>query len=127
MRVEQRPDVARQLSVGAAGVPQKCLPLAAGRSSADTSSLSTWFQRSGSMSGPAGQAVASALAFHVVVRQAAELVVHDRGQLGERALVHVAPRTQKRTEVAQSRFSSAPATIHGAGHRIMCGLHHFFE
>ena len=47
------------------------------------------------------QAVAGALALHVVARQAVELVVHDRCQLGERALVPVAPRTEKRTDVAR--------------------------
>ena len=41
------------------------------------------------------QAVAGALALHVVVRQAVELVVDDRRQPGERALVPVAPRAEQ--------------------------------
>ena len=45
------------------------------------------------------QAVAGPLALHVVVRQTVELVVDDRGQLGERALVPVGPRTEQRADV----------------------------
>src|SRR5262249_36511670 len=61
------------------------------------------------------QAVAGPLAFHVAVREAAKLVVHDRGQPGERALVAVAPGTQERTDVVPNRIASAPALRHGAG------------
>ena len=51
------------------------------------------------------QAVAGALAPHVVVRQATEFVVDDRRQEGERTLISVAPRAEKRADVARNRFT----------------------
>src|SRR6516225_8829396 len=65
------------------------------------------------------QAMADALAFHVAACEAAKLVVHDRRQLRERALVTAAPRTEERTNVIPDRFSSAPAFWHCAGRQII--------
>ena len=64
------------------------------------------------------QAVAGALAVSCTARQAAELVVHDRGQLGERALVPVAPRTEKRADLART-VSPLPPSMHRAASRII--------
>jgi hypothetical protein len=58
------------------------------------------------------QAVASLLAFQVVVRQTVELVVHNRGQPSERALVAVGPRTEQRTDVVGNRFNRAHELRH---------------
>ena len=65
------------------------------------------------------QAVAGALALHVVVRQTAELVVDDRRQQGERTLIPVAPRPEKRADVARNWFTRASAPIHRAARRII--------
>ena len=73
------------------------------------------------------QAVAGALAPHVVVRQTTELVVDDRHQEGERTLIPVAPRPEKRADVAWNRFTSASAPMHRAARRIICGLLPFFD
>jgi hypothetical protein len=51
------------------------------------------------------EAVAGALAFHVAARQAVELVVNDRGQLFQRALVSVAPGAEQRANVLRGRFT----------------------
>src|SRR4051812_36076746 len=48
------------------------------------------------------QAAAGPLAFQVVVRQAVELVVDDRGQLSERALVPVGPRTEQSADIVRN-------------------------
>ena len=65
------------------------------------------------------QAVAGALAPHVVVlvvHQKTELVVDDRHQEGERTLIPVAPRPEKRADVAPNRFSGVSVPMHrGAG------------
>src|SRR4030095_16739634 len=58
------------------------------------------------------QAVAGLLTLHEVVRQTVELVVHDRGQPGERALVAVGPRTQQRTDVVEKVFTRARSLRH---------------
>ena len=60
------------------------------------------------------QAVAGALAPHVVVRQTTEFVVDDRHQEGERKLIPVAPRSEKRADVAWNWFTRASAPIHRA-------------
>ena len=51
------------------------------------------------------KAVAGALAFHVAARQAAELLVHNRRQLGERALV---PSLQARRSMLTSPGTGPP-------------------
>ena len=71
------------------------------------------------------QAVAGALTSQAAPGETAKLVVDDRRQLGERALVPVAPRTEKRADVGD-RFTKAPALMHGAHGRSIRGLHHFF-
>ena len=60
------------------------------------------------------QAVAGTLAPHVPVRQTTELVVDDRHQEGERTLIPVAPRSEKRADVAWNWFPRASAPIHRA-------------
>src|SRR5688572_13086606 len=60
------------------------------------------------------QAVAGALAPHVVVRQTTEFVVDDRHQEGERTLISVAPRSEKRADVAWNWFTPASVPIHRA-------------
>ena len=60
------------------------------------------------------QAVAGALAPHVVVRQTTEFVVDDRHQEGERKLIPVAPRSKKRADVARNRFSGVSVPMHRA-------------
>ena len=72
------------------------------------------------------KAVAGALAFHVAARQAAELLVHNRRQLGERALVPVAPGTEKHADVAWNRSTNALASMHCPDRPIIRGLLHSF-
>jgi hypothetical protein len=72
------------------------------------------------------QAVAGLLALQVVVRQAVELVVHDRGQPSERALVSVGPHTEQRTDVVGKWFTRAHALRHGGWSRHYIGLLRFF-
>ena len=45
------------------------------------------------------QAVSGALAFHIVVSQAAEFLIDDRGQALQRALVSIAPGAEERAYV----------------------------
>jgi hypothetical protein len=59
------------------------------------------------------QAVAGLLALQVVVRQTVELVVHNRGQSSERALVAVGPGTEQRTDVVGKWFTRAHVLRHG--------------
>jgi hypothetical protein len=72
------------------------------------------------------EAMAGSLAFHVAMRQAAELGVHDRGQLGECLLIAVAPRTEERTDVIPNGLTSAPAWLHCEARQIVSGLLLFF-
>src|SRR5215213_5272985 len=58
------------------------------------------------------QAMAGALAPHVVVRQTTEFVVDDRHQEGERKLIPVAPGSEKRADVARNWFTRASTPIH---------------
>src|SRR5262245_57811199 len=58
------------------------------------------------------QAVAGPLALQVVVRQTMELVVHNRGQPIERALVAVGPCTEQGTDVLGESFTRARALRH---------------
>ena len=60
------------------------------------------------------QSVAHSLALHVVARQAAELVMDDRRQQGERTLIPVAPRPEKRADVARDRFTGVFVVMHRA-------------
>ena len=62
--------------------------------------------------------MAGALAPHVVVRQTTELVVNDRHQEGERTLIPVAPRSEKRADVAWNRFIRAYAPMHRAASEL---------
>src|SRR4029453_8562052 len=48
------------------------------------------------------------------MRQAVELVVHNRRQPSERALVAVGPRTEQRADVVAKRFTCADALRHGS-------------
>ena len=73
------------------------------------------------------QAVAGLLALQVVVRQTVELVVHNRGQPSERALVAVGPRTQQRTDIVGKWLTRAYALSHGGWSRHYIGLLHFFD
>jgi hypothetical protein len=59
--------------------------------------------------------VAGALAPHVVMRQTTEFVVDDRHQEGERKLIPVAPRSEKRVDVAWNWLTRASAPMHRAG------------
>src|SRR5262245_37643670 len=65
------------------------------------------------------QAVAGALAFHVAVREVAKLLVHDRRQLSERALIATAPRAEERADVFPNWITSAPALPHSADSEII--------
>ena len=73
------------------------------------------------------QAVAGALALHVVVRQTVEFVVHDRRQPGERALVPVAPRAEQRTDVVRNRFCRVFTSRGMRAARHYIGLLPFFD
>ena len=60
------------------------------------------------------KAVVGSLAPHVAMGKPAELGVHDGRQRVERAMIAVAPRTQKRTDVPTARFTFASAAAHRA-------------
>jgi hypothetical protein len=49
-----------------------------------------------------------------MVRQTTEFVVDDRHQEGERTLIPVAPRSEKRADVAWNRSALTSALIHRA-------------
>jgi len=69
------------------------------------------------------QAVASSLAFQVVVRQTVELVVHDWGQLRERALVPVASGTEKPADLSRDHFTDARVPMHRAVSGVYASRH----
>ena len=58
------------------------------------------------------QAVAGALALHVVACQAVEFLIDDGGQPFERALVSVAPGAEQLAYVAPSRLTSLCHPLH---------------
>ena len=59
-----------------------------------------------------------ALALHVAASQTVELVIHDGGQLFERALVSVAPRAEERADVAPGRIIRFCRHLHRLWARI---------
>jgi hypothetical protein len=71
--------------------------------------------------------MAGLLALQEVVRQTVELVVHDRGQPGERALVAVGPGTEQRADFVGKWFTRARALRHGGRSRHYIGLLRFFD
>jgi hypothetical protein len=73
------------------------------------------------------QAVAGPLALQIVVRQTVELVVHNRGQPSEGALVAVGPGTEQCTDVVGKRFTRSHDLRHGGGRGIISGLLRFFD
>jgi len=73
------------------------------------------------------QTVTGPLALQIVVRQAVELVVHNRGQPSERVLVAVGPRTEQRTDVVGKWFTRAHALRHGGWPRHYIDLLCFFD
>jgi hypothetical protein len=59
------------------------------------------------------------------MRQTVELVVHNRGQPDERALIAVGPRTKQRTDFVRKRFTGAQTLRHGGWSRHYIDLLHF--
>jgi hypothetical protein len=58
------------------------------------------------------EAVTEALAFHVAASQAVELVINDRGESFESALVSAAPGTEQLADIARSRFTRLFPLLH---------------
>src|SRR5580698_1315121 len=65
------------------------------------------------------EAVSRALTFHMAASQAAKLVINDRGQFFQRALVTVSPGTEERTYLTHFRW----AGLYRFLHRLWVGLY----